>query len=126
MRAQLNREGVRVARGTVERHIRLKGRRDVEGGTRAGRTTADDALGSCPTNLVARRFCAEAPNPLYLADLTCLMTDSGWICVVVAIDVCSRFVVGWRASSPPRTDLALDALDLAPQAGRLRLTTEGL
>jgi len=48
-----------------------------------------------------------------VADLTYVKTQSGWVYVAFVVDVCSRFVVGWQASRSLRTDLALDALEMA-------------
>ena len=55
-----------------------------------------------------------------MADLTYLKTHSGWVYVAFVVDVCSRFVVGWQASRSLRTDLALDALEMALWARRTR------
>ena len=60
-----------------------------------------------------RRFAAEAPNRLWVADLTYVKTHAGWVYVAFIIDVFSRFIVGWQASRSLRTDLALDALEMA-------------
>ncbi len=118
--AQLNREGTTVARCTVERLMRLMGMRGVVRGTRAVRTTVSDVASQRPADLVARQFRAEAPNRLWVADLTYVKTHTGWVYVAFVIDVFSRFVVGWQASSSLRTDLALDALEMALWARRLR------
>ena len=111
--AQLNREGVRVARCTVERLMRDLGLRGVVRGKRSVRTTVGDAASGHPLDLVARQFRAPAPNRLWVADLTYVKTHSGWVYVAFLIDVFSRFVVGWQAARSLRTDLALDALEMA-------------
>jgi putative transposase len=67
--AQLNREGVRVARCTVERLMRTLGLRGVLRGKRSIRTTVGDDALDRPTDLVARQFHATAPNRLWVADL---------------------------------------------------------
>jgi putative transposase len=67
--AQLNREGVCVARCTVERLMRDLGLRGVVRGKRSVRTTLGDETAERPTDLVARRFRAAAPNRLWVADL---------------------------------------------------------
>ena len=118
--AQLNREGIRVARCTVERLMRTLGLRGVVRGTRPVRTTVSDAASHRPADLVARQFRTEAPNRLWVADLTYVKTHTGWVYVAVVIDDFSRFVVGWQASLSLRTDLALDALEMALWARRLR------
>jgi putative transposase len=111
--AQLNNEGTRVARCTVERLMRSMGL----SGNRRGRTLtittiADDRL-ERPADLVDRDFAAPAPNRLWVADITYVKTHSGWVYVAFVIDVFSRMVVGWQASKSLRSDLALDALEMA-------------
>jgi putative transposase len=61
---------------------------------------------------VQRRFVADAPNQLWVADLTYIRTHSGWVYAAFVLDVFSRLVVGWQVSTSLRTDLALDALDM--------------
>ena len=55
---------------------------------------------------------AEAPNTLWVADLTYIRTHSGWVYAAFILDVYSRVVVGWQVSTTMHTDLALDALDM--------------
>jgi putative transposase len=116
--AQLKREGIAVARCTVERLMRQLGLRGVVRGKTSVRTTVGDEAGERPLDLVARQFRAPAPNRLWVADLTYVKTHSGWVYVAFVVDVCSRFVVGWQASRSLRTDLALDALEMALWARR--------
>jgi putative transposase len=115
--AQLNREGVRVARCTVERLMRDLGMRGVVRG-KTVRTTIGDEATERPADLVDRQFRAPAPNRLWVADLTYVKTHSGWVYVAFIVDVFSRYVVGWQASRSLRTDLALDALEMALWARR--------
>ena len=75
-------------------------------------TTSDDRL-ERPPDLVYRQFRAPAPNRLWVADLTYVKTHSGWVYVAFVIDVFSRMVVGWQASRSLRSDLAIDALEMA-------------
>ncbi len=110
--AQLNREGIRVARCTVERLMRDLGIRGVVRGKTVRTTFGDDAAAR-PADLVDRQFHAPAPNRLWVADLTYVKTHSGWVYVAFIVDVFSRYVVGWQASRSLRTDLALDALEMA-------------
>ncbi len=120
--AQLNREGIAVARCTVERLMRELGLRGVVRGKASVRTTIGDEASDRPPDLVARQFRAPAPNRLWVADLTYVKTHAGWVYVAFVVDVFSRFVVGWQASRSLRTDLALDALEMAlwtRRAGRL-------
>jgi putative transposase len=109
---QLHREGIAVARCTVERLMRELGLHGaVRGKTR--RTTTPDATAPRPADLVERDFSAQRPNQLWVADLTYVATWSGFVYVALVIDAYSRFLVGWQASRSLRTDLALDALEMA-------------
>ena len=117
--AQLKREGVRVARCTVERLMRALGLRGVVRG-KTVRTTAGEAAAGRPADLVARRFRAEAPNRLWVADLTYVPTASGWVYAAFVVDVFSRFVVGWRTARSLAAELALDALEMALWARRAK------
>ena len=116
--AQLQREGTPVARCTVERLMRQLGLRGVVRGQAQIRTTLGDQTSHRPLDLVRRQFRAPAPNRLWVADLTYVKTHSGWVYVAFVVDVCSRFVVGWQASRSLRTDLTLDALEMALWARR--------
>lgn len=109
---QLAREGIAVARCTIERLMRADGLRGVVRGARV-RTTSPEAAADCPRDLVARAFVASRPNQLWVADFTYVATWRGMVYVAFVIDVFSRRIVGWRASASMRTDLALDALEQA-------------
>jgi putative transposase len=110
---QLNNEGIRVARCTVERLMRTMGLVGNRRG-RAWTVTTDSNHGfTRPADLVDRDFAAPAPNRLWVADITYVKTHSGWVYVAFVIDVFSRMVVGWQASTSLRSDLALDALEMA-------------
>lgn len=111
--AQLNREGIPVARCTVERLMRGLGLRGVVRGKTSVRTTVGDAAAARPADLVQRQFRAPAPNRLWVDALTYLESHSGWVYVAFISDVFSRYVVRWQASRSLRTDLALDALEMA-------------
>ena len=110
MHAHLNRQGVTVARCTVERLMRKAGLRGITR-TKGPRTTIS-APGAHPGDLVQRRFEAAAPNCLWVADITYVRTLSGWAYAAFVIDVFSRRVVGWQIASHLRTELALDALEM--------------
>ena len=110
--AQLNREGHRVARCTVERLMRDLGLRGAVRGRPRRTTVADDPAGR-PRDLVERRFSAGAPNRLWVADLTYVRTWSGFVYAAFVTDAYSRRIVGWHASRSLRTDLALHALEQA-------------
>jgi putative transposase len=109
---QLRREGYAVARCTVERLMRAEGLAGVVRGKRVF-TTQPDETAPRPTDLVERDFTAPAPNRLWVADLTYVRTWAGFVYVSFVFDVYSRYIVGWQAASHLRTDLALDALEMA-------------
>jgi putative transposase len=111
--AQLNREGTRVARCTIEGLMRAEGLSGARRGKAFKVTTTPGDESRRPADLVEREFTAPAPNRLWVADLTYVKTHSGWVYVAFIIDVYSRFVVGWQASRSLRSDLAIDALEMA-------------
>ena len=109
---QLHREGIPAARCTVARLMGALGLRGVVRGRRV-RTTIPEALAERPRDLVQRQFHATRPNQLWVADLTYVATWRGFVYVAFVIDVFSHRIVGWRAASSLRSDLALDALEQA-------------
>jgi transposase InsO family protein len=109
---QLNREGVQVARCTVERLMKREGLHGVRRG-KVVRTTIPDKAALCPLDRVNRQFKAERPNQLWVSDFTYVSTWQGWLYVAFVIDVFARRIVGWRVSSSMRTDFVLDALEQA-------------
>ena len=110
---QLLREGVVVARCTVARLMRRLGLAGAVRGRAWRRTTIPETAAPRPPDLVTRQFTAMRPNQLWVADLTYIATWRGFVYVAFVIDVFSRRIVGWRASSSLRSDLALDALEQA-------------
>jgi putative transposase len=109
---QLNREGIAVARCTVQRLMRELGLQGVRRG-RFKRTTIPNEQAARPADLVNRDFSASRPNQLWVADLTYVATWSGFVYTSFIIDAYSRAIVGWRLSRSLRADLALDALEMA-------------
>jgi putative transposase len=109
--AQLRREGVVVARCTVERLMRVAGLRRISR-AKCPRTTIASRGPDGRPDLVERDFTATAPNQLWVADITYCRTFAGWVYAAFVIDVSSRRVVGWQLSKSLRTDLALDALEM--------------
>ena len=114
---QLQREGVEVARCTVERLMRQEGLVGVVRG-QTKRTTIPDENAARPADLVDRSFGAEGPNRLWVADITYVATWSGFVYAAFVVDAFSRFIVGWRVSTSLTTGLALDALEQALWARR--------
>jgi putative transposase len=111
------REGVEVARRTVERLMRPLGLQGVRRG-RGVKTTIGDRGASCPQDRVNRQFTADRPNALWVADFTYVSTGQGFVCVAFGVDVFARYIVGWKASRSARTDFVLDALEQALYARR--------
>src|SRR5665811_857051 len=89
--------------------------RDSGGVTRARtiRTTHPAPLVQRPADLVNRTFSAPAPNWLWLADITYVWTVAGFCYAAFIVDAFSRAIVGWRVGATLRTDLGLDALEMA-------------
>jgi putative transposase len=109
---QLRREGFDVGRDQVARLMREMG---LVGAKRekSRRTTIPAETGPRPADLVERNFTADAPNRLWVSDLTYVWTIQGFCYVAFVIDAFSRMIVGWKVSTSLRTDLALDALEMA-------------
>jgi putative transposase len=108
----LNREGIAVARCTVERLMRELGL----AGARRGKqhcTTQPDPAAARPADLLGREFNPPAPNRTWVADFTYVPTWSGMVYVVFVLDAYSRRILGWRAATSMRTSLVLDALEQA-------------
>jgi transposase InsO family protein len=108
----LRREGLDVARCTVERLMKAMGLKGVVRGRRIV-TTNPDATRPCPDDRVNRLFKAERPNQLWVSDFTYVPTWCGTVYVAFVIDVFARKIVGWRVSTSMSTQFVLDALDQA-------------
>ena len=109
---QMNREGLSIARCTVERLMKRLGLQGVRRG-KVVRTTLSDMKAPCPLDRVNRQFKAERPNQLWVSDFTYVSTWQGWLYVAFVIDVYARRIVGWRVSTSMHTDFVLDALEQA-------------
>jgi putative transposase len=109
---QLSREGIPVARCTVERLMRDMGLQGTRRG-RKKRTTMPDRAATRPADLVGRRFTPNRPDRLWVADFTYVATWSGTVYVAFVIDAHSRRILGWRAATTMKTALVLDALEMA-------------
>jgi len=109
---ELQDQGLGVARCTVERLMRALG---IAGTTRGRprKTTTADKEASRPADLVNRDFAAPAPGRRWVADITCIPVKNGFVYAAFVIDLFSRMVVGWKVAASLRTDLALDALQMA-------------
>lgn len=109
---QMVREGVPVARCTVERLMADLG---LQGAVRGKpiRTTLQDKAAPCPLDHVNRQFHSPAPNMLWLSDFTYVSTWSGFVYVAFVIDAYARRIVGWRVSRTAHANFVLDALEQA-------------
>jgi putative transposase len=108
----LNREGVSVARCTVERLMRADGLRGAVRG-KVKRTTIADPAAHRAGDLVQRRFAPAAPDRLWVADITYVSTWSRWVYVAFVVDAFARRIIGWRTGTNMSTQLVLDALEQA-------------
>ncbi len=108
----LNREGIAVARCTVERLMRDAGLASAVRG-KVKRTTIADRSAKRPGDLVERDFAPLAPDRLWVADFTYVSTWSGWVYVAFVIDAYARRIIGWRSSTSMTAQLVLDALEHA-------------
>jgi putative transposase len=113
----LNREGIPVARCTVERLMRDLGLAGARRGKRF-RTTRPDPAAARPADLVRRQFAPPGPDRLWVADFTYVPSWTGMVYVAFVIDAYSRRILGWRAAATMRTSLVLDALEHALWARR--------
>ena len=106
------RDGLDVGRDQVARLMRAAG---IEGArrTRRVRTTRPDPATARHPDLVRRRFHAEAPNQLWVTDLTYVPTWAGVAYVCFIVDAFSRTIVGWRVAAHMRTTMVLDAIEMS-------------
>jgi putative transposase len=104
--------GIRVGRKRVARLMRGAGLRGVSL-RRFVITTMSDPKAKRPPDLVQRRFYAEGPNRLWVADITFIPTWTGFLYMAIVLDVYSRRVVGWAMETHLRTELILAALEMA-------------
>ena len=110
--AELVEQGVRVGRKRVARLMREAGLEGISR-RRKARTTIREAEPRAPTDLVERDFAACAPDRLWVADITYVPTWGGFLYLAVVLDAFSRRIVGWSMATHLRTELVLDALNMA-------------
>ena len=109
---KLQKDGITVARCTVERLMRKHG---IEG-VRKGKTQHTTIPGPTPIpakDLVKRNFTAERPDQLWVADFTYIRTWEGWSYLAVVLDVYTRRIVGWQLANHMRQSLVSDAFEMA-------------
>ena len=110
--AELKAEGTRVARKRVARLMRVAG---LQGASRRKGcwTTRRDRDATPAPDLVQREFTAQGPDRLWVADITYIPTWAGFLYLAVVLDAWSRRVVGWAMANHLRTELVLEALNMA-------------
>ncbi len=112
MHVELNSRGVAVGRHQVARVMRTAGLRGVCR-RKGSRTTVRDRRARPAPDLVDRDFSTSAPNQLWVADVTYVPTWTGFVFLAVVLDAFSRRIVGWAMATHLRTELVLDALNMA-------------
>ena len=127
---ELARRGVAVGRDRVGRLMRAEGLEGVRRGRRPRTTTPAETAAERARDLVGRRFVADRPNALWVADLTYIRTFVGFCYLAFILDVFSRRIVGWQIATHMRTELVLDALEMAaalrqPDAGLIAHSDRG-
>ena len=110
--AELVDQGCRVGRKRVARLMREQGLAGVSR-RRGARTTRPEPGRRAAPDLVQRRIEAQAPDRLWVADITYVPTWAGFVFLAVVLDVFSRRIVGWAMADHLRTELVLDAMNMA-------------
>jgi putative transposase len=128
--AELRALGVRCSRKRVARLMRKAGLKGCIRGCRK-RTTRRDMNAVPAPDLVGRNFAATAPDRLWTADITYVHTQEGFLYLAFILDVYSRQVVGWAMATHLRTELVVDALEMAlwrrrPAAGLIHHSDRGV
>lgn len=127
--AELRALGLRCSRKRVARLMRKAGLSGCLRGRRK-RTTRRDPCAVPAADLVKRNFAAATPNKVWTADITYVHTQEGFLYLAFILDVYSRKVVGWSMATHLRTELVVDALEMAlwrrkPNAGLIHHTDRG-
>ena len=120
---------VHVGRKRVARLMRAAGLQGCHRRRLRGLTRRDPDAVPAP-DLVERNFTPPGPDRLWVADITQQRTDQGWLYLAVVLDGFSRRIVGWSMADHLRTELVIDALDMAiaqrqPAAGLIHHTDHG-
>ena len=110
--AELAADGIFVGKKRVARLMRSAQLEGVSRRRRRGCTVRNRKERPAP-DLVDRKFTATRPNELWVADITYVPTWTGWLYLAVVLDAWSRRVVGWAMATHLRTELVLDALNMA-------------
>ncbi len=115
--AELADRGIHVGRKRVARLMKAAGLQGVTRRKKAWTTKRDVNLRPAP-DLVDRRFKADGPNKLWVADITYIPTWAGFLYLAVVLDVWSRRVVGWSMADHLRTELVMNAFNMAVEQRR--------
>jgi putative transposase len=120
-----------MSRGRIERLMRRHGIRAIMARPRRARTTDSRHDFPIAPNLLDRNFIAAALNRIWLADITYIETDQGWLYLAAVMDLYSRRIVGWAMDDHLRTELPLAALRMAisaqrPSAGLIHHSDRGV
>lgn len=112
LHAQLHREGFTPSRKRVVRLMKAAG---IEGLTPKRWRTTTDSGHDFPVapNRLERDFSTEAPDQVWVADITYIRTWEGWLYLAVVLDLYTRRVVGWAAADHMRAELVVEALQMA-------------
>ena len=111
--AELKDDGERVGEKRVGRLMKQEGIWGVSRRRRGPKTTRRNADARPAADLVERDFTADGPDQLWVADITYIPTRGGFLYLAVVVDAWSRRVVGWAMATHLRTELVLDALNMA-------------
>ena len=127
---ELRRRGVEVGRDRVARLMRAEGLEGVRRGRKKRTTIPDEAALERARDLLQRDFSATRPNEKWVADVTYLRTWQGFCYLAFILDCFSRMIVGWQLATHLRTELAMDALEMAnglrhPSAALIAHTDRG-
>jgi transposase InsO family protein len=110
---ELRRRGIDVGRDRVARLMRQEGLAGVRRGTKRRTTIANEQAAEGARDLLERDFTASAPNVTWVCDITYLRTWQGSCYLAFILDCFSRMLVGWQLATHLRSDLVLDALEMA-------------
>ena len=129
--AELRAQGRGASRGRIERLMRRHGIRAIMARPRRVRTTDSRHDFPIAANLLERNFIATATNQIWLADITYVETDQGWLYLATVMDLYSRKIVGWAMADHLRAELPLAALAMAiatqrPGAGLIHHSDRGV
>ena len=125
----LAQDGLQVSRRRIGRLLAQAGLRCKTRRTFTAPKTSGPAQTVAP-NQLNREFTVQAPDKVYVGDITSLPTDEGWLYLAVVLDLCSRAVVGWSMANHMRAELVTQALSMAigqrqPAAGLIMHTDRG-